>query len=124
MQSAKRSAAVSGAQHVDFVKEMSDWLATLGRVDDIGDADSRNEVIGIKQRLMQMRDPRIDPEYFGRLMSECSRFRRDFEMRRKVLPEVLHGSRFKARKRGAVGPLRKLIRQELKRNPAMKNAAL
>ena len=32
-----------------------------------------------------------NPDYVGRLMSECNRFRHDFEMRRKVMPLALKG---------------------------------
>ncbi len=45
--------AALGPQFVDFVRDMSDWLATLGRVEDL---DSKIEVIGVKQRLSQMSD--------------------------------------------------------------------
>src|SRR5438874_5573408 len=77
-------------EHIDFVQDTTDWLATLGRVDD---ADSQIEVIGIKQRLAHILDPRNEsnPDYVGRLMSECNRFRHDFEMRRKVMPLALKG---------------------------------
>jgi len=73
---------------VDFVRDMDAWLATLGRV---RDADSQIEAIGIRQRLVQMRDPSIDPERWARLASECARFRRDLELRRDVMPLALQG---------------------------------
>jgi hypothetical protein len=106
----------------DFVKDTSAWLATLGRVDD---ADSRIEIEGIRQRLPELADPRTEPERYGRLMSECNRWRHNIEMRRHVMPAALHGEKFKeGRKAGTGGPIRKAVARLLKRSPAMRTAEL
>ena len=53
---------------LDPIREMEDWIASLGRIDD---PDSQIDLLGIRQRLHELNDPRVNPERWGRLFAEC-----------------------------------------------------
>jgi hypothetical protein len=75
-------------QDDSFVREMCERLSTLGPTED---SEIKICVIGIRQRLDWMRDPRLDYQEYGRRLLECARFWDEIERHIKRKPKVKAG---------------------------------